>query len=176
MRPTPQHLTWTRYAFSACAAIALLAGCNSSSDPPQSIPAVARGFTTSHDGKNREELVSTSGTGHVHFCGMQICAFDVTVSGNAHGVYPGTFTGGGSFAGGHFVGGFTITSGTNTITGSFDGKGYGGCRGSWCHVGGNVTYKATLEPGGKTFSGAGSASMTVFPNHMATMDVSLKSF
>ncbi|MGA8099021.1 MAG: hypothetical protein WB810_10210 [Candidatus Cybelea sp.] len=88
----------------------------------------------------------------------------VNVTGKAVGPYPGTFTGQGDAHGcmaqGSSSGSFTITSGSNTISGTFDGDiKYSGCDarggGHECWAGGPLTYAATVEPGGKTLSGKG---------------------
>jgi hypothetical protein len=160
-------------SLGVCAAVALLAGCNSGAgnDTPSqggrlgpdsngATRTVAHGFTELQRCKNCEKLTSTSGSGNVVGCSA-----NVIVSGQAVGAYPGTFTGGGQFglcnSGPLFGGSFAITSGANKITGSFFGEGQGSCGRGGCFDGGKLTYKATLEPGGKTFSGNGSGEIVV---------------
>lgn len=157
------------YALSICAAIAMLAGCNSAALAPTQgsglapsgtplVSSVAHGAADSHRGKNTEKLKSTSGTE-----GGSGCQF-LCVSGKARGPYPGTFTGFGDFSwtGSHapFFGEFVITSGTNTITGGFSGTGYFTCGRGGCSGSGKMTYTATLGPGSKTFSGKGKVEVS----------------
>jgi hypothetical protein len=158
--------TSARFVFSMCAVVAMLAGCNNAAtvltrgsdvapDVTAAASSVAHRVTDLHDRKNREELRSTGGGGGGS------CPFSIGVSGDAAGAFPGTFTGDGSFhvkgglCTGGFGGSFTITSGTNTISGLFSGKGRSGCNRQACYQKGELTYSATLEPGGKIFAGAG---------------------
>jgi hypothetical protein len=73
-----------------------------------------------------------------------------------------------------FGGSFAITSGANTITGSFSGAAQGDCGRGGCGDGGKLTYTATLEPYGKTFSGNGYGSLRLFPK-TASMYLVLRS-
>jgi hypothetical protein len=177
----------SRHASAVCATVALLAGCNGATNvtPTQSaefapnvtrgVITVAHGFTELQGGKNKEHLKSSNGTS-----GRSGCIEIVNASGKAAGAYPGTFTG---FAGfnvcptgpGGFSGSFTITSGANTITGSFSGAGKGNCGRGGCGDEGNLTYKATLEPSGKTFSGRGAGAFGYGRPSSAGMDLTLHS-
>ncbi len=159
-------------ALSIC--VALLAGCNSAATvtPTQglglapnvtrAVRTVARGFAELHRHKNSENLTSTSGS---H--GGSGCTITISASGNVAGTYPGTFTGNVLFSACEhhpgFWGSFVITSGANKITGWFAGAAQGTCGRGGCGDGGNLTYKATLEPGGKTFSGKGSGRLGLGP-------------
>jgi hypothetical protein len=172
--------TSTQHALSVCVAVAMLAGCNGTANvtPAQgaglapngtrAVQSVALGFTglrrcQSGCRKKIERLTSTSGSGR----SGSTCFIEIGASGKAIGPYPGTFTGGGGFYVSNwpcnkrygFGGSFVITSGANTITGSFSGPGIGGCGRAGCGAGGNLTYNATVEPGGKTFSGKGYGSL-----------------
>jgi hypothetical protein len=176
---------FSRHASAVCATVALLAGCNGATNvtPTQSaefapnvtrgVITVAHGVTELHRGKNSEHLKSSSGSG-----GRSGCLEIVNASGKAGGAYPGTFTGFAGFnvcptGGAGFSGSFTITSGANTITGSFSGAGKGGCGRGGCGDKGNLTYKATLEPSGKTFSGRGAGA---FGYHLpGGMELTLRS-
>lgn len=165
------------YALGIC--VALLAGCTSAANvaPAQGgglVPnwngatrAVAHGFTELHRSKKSEKLTSTSGSN-----GGLGCIISILVGGKAAGTYTGTFTGNGEFSPcprhPGFGGGFAITSGTNKITGSFFGAGQGGCGRVGCNDGGKLTYKATLEPGGKTFSGKGNGAWAIVPMGVLT--------
>ena len=137
-------------------------------------PGVAHRVTEPNIITDREKLISTSGSGGGGGCG----GASVTVSGKARGPYHGTFTGGAQFGTcgvSPFFGSFVITSGANTITGSFSGMGQGSCGRGGCGNGGKMTYTATLEPGGKTFSGKGHAGMSVFGTG-GRMDLYLQRF
>ena len=71
---------------------------------------------------------------------------------------------------------FTITSGSNTISGTFDSdRGVtGGCsRGGGACGAGPLTYSATLEPGGKILSGKGSGVLDS-DNDPGTMSLKLR--
>ena len=164
----------------------LFAGCSSATNvtPSQggalgpnsnwAAPGLAHRVTEPNIITNREVLTSTSGSG-----GGGGCAAGVTVSGKARGPYHGTFTGSAGFGTCEndpgFSGEFVITSGANTITGSFSGMGQGSCGRGGCGNGGKMTYTATLEPGGKTFSGKGHAGMSVFDG-AGRMDLYLQRF
>lgn len=190
-----QISTSTRYALSACVAVAILAGCNSTASvtPAQGtglapngtgvVQSVAPGFTDlrrCRSGCRRkiEGLTSTSGSAR----SGSTCFIEISASGNTVGPYRGTFTGGGGFWISNwpcnkrygFGGNFVITSGANTISGSYSGSGIGGCGRAGCGAGGNLTYKATIEPGGKTFSGKGYGSLRDAP-WGASMALTLRS-
>jgi hypothetical protein len=171
-----EFLNRSRYALGICAAIAMLAGCNSAANvtPPQgngvslnssqalhTIP-YGLGALKPHHPHHNERLNGS-------ITGFASCSYmNITVNGKAGGPYPGTFTGGviasGNWCGAYgssFSGIFTITSGSKTISGTFDGRiKQGGCNrtrggGTACYGAGPLTYAATVEPGGKTLSGRG---------------------
>lgn len=159
------------------AAVVTLAGCNGAAPmtpargnaltPSSSwvVRPASRGFTESHRRKNVENLAGGGGGARYS------CTIVLTVSGNAVGPYRGTFTGGGSFdvcSRPGFSGSFALTSGSNHITGSFNGSGQGGCGRSGCVDEGKLTYEATLQPGGKTFAGNGKGALRLFGSRAAT--------
>ncbi len=165
-----------RFAPNAVAffvASAFLAGCSAANVTPSqgvaansnwAAPGVAHRVTEPDIIRNREILESTSGRGGEGGCDSRPPTW-VFVSGKARGPYPGKFSGCGAFSINRsfasFGGSFTITSGANTITGSFSGMGQGGCGRGGCGASGKMTYTATLEPGGKILSGKGHALMSV---------------
>jgi hypothetical protein len=167
-----------------CAAIVLVAGCSRAANvtPSQgdglgqnsswANHAATDGFAA-HYNKDKESLKAPNGSG-----GQSSCSIHLDVSGKAFGPYHGTFTGSGEFSvcphqyG--FAGGFTITSGATTISGSFDGAGRGGCGRSGCGDGGPLTYKATV--GGQTISGKGDGTLRYLPRSAdAEMYLTLRS-
>jgi hypothetical protein len=179
--------TLLRRALTMCAAIAALAGCGGASNVAptqesgqvpnltQAVRTVAPGVTElRHHKKTEEQLKSTSGSS-----GGASCYESVSVSGEAWGPYRGTFTGSGHYgicrSDPFFWGSFVITSGANTITGSFSGPGQGECGRGGCSDGGKMTYTATVEPGGKAFSGRGNAEMHDYPDSTGSLNVTLNS-
>jgi hypothetical protein len=168
----------SQYALSICVAVVMLVGCNSATNvtPPQGNGALLNPGRELHAipyglgalKPHRYERLNGSG-----FANGSCSSIGVGYAkGSARGPYRGTFTGAGKAYGnwcgrrqqGSFSGIFTITSGSNTISGTFDGDiKHGGCsrvprgRGGYeCGVEGPLTYSATVEPGGKTLSGKGS--------------------
>jgi hypothetical protein len=177
-----------RFASNAVAvfiASAILVGCSNGANvtPSQggglgsnsswAAPSVAHGVSEPNIITDREKLISTTGSGSGGGCSVSI-----KVSGKARGPYHGKFTGNAEFAPCNpyqFSGAFVITSGSNTITGSFSGTGQSSCGRGGCVFGGKMTYTATLKPGGKKFAGKGQAAGKLFGS-VASMDVYLQRF
>jgi hypothetical protein len=181
-------------ALITCLAVVILAGCSGvanvspaqgnglSPNSSRSLRAIAY---ESKPLKYHRHTESLSGNG----TGQGSCSvINVDVQGKARGPDPGTFTGNGQ-AFGHwclgshqisFVGTFDITSGTNTISGSFSSvyPAMGGCGGrqGGCSVGGKLTYTATIEPGGKTFSGQGMGGLSTSRGGNGAMNLTMGSW
>jgi hypothetical protein len=160
-------------AFGVCIAICLLAGCNSMAGiaSTQTVESAQDASQVGRPGnlglivpqRIRRETINGTSSGGAPSCppsGRMGVELSVSVSGNATGPYPGTFTGGAralvacnSFGKTNMSGGFTITSGQSTTSGNFSGNGRFGCdyRGGGCGVtaGRDVTYSATVTRGGK---------------------------
>ena len=165
-------------------AVAMLAGCNAMSPvtptqgngPPLNsnrvVSPAAHGFAESHRSKNIENLKGGGG-GEAYSCSIVLL-----ITGKAVGTFRGAFTGSGFFRvcamQPGFTGSFAIASGSNRITGSFNGSEQGECGRIGCVDGGKLTYQATLEPGGKTFAGNGEGALRLFGSK-AAMHLTLQS-
>jgi hypothetical protein len=183
-----------QHALTTCVAVVVLAGCSGatnvtpapgnglSSNSSRSLRATAYGSKPLKHEKHMEGL-SGNGTGQ-----GSCSVVNVNVQGKAKGPYPGTFTGNG-LAFGHwcvgshqirFGGTFNVTSGTNAISGSFSSvyPAIGDCGGrqGGCSVGGKLTYTATIEPGGKTFSGQGQGGLSTSRDGNGTMNLIMGSW
>jgi hypothetical protein len=168
-----------RCALGIYVAIAVLAGCGGSQSSalsaapqiaaPQS--AAASSMLRAAPLHRRSEKIDgkTTQSGPC-YGGHGVGPFTVSGKGDATGPYRGTFTGSATFvvecaySSGHtqVMGQFVISSGANTISGSFSGDGTFGCdrrQNNKCEAQGNdFAYIATLVRGGKmrkSFSGNG---------------------
>jgi hypothetical protein len=187
----------TPSALGTCALITLLAGCNGAGSQ-QLAPVAPMQHTSATNvtppqgngvSLNSSQALHTAAYGsealkrrHHHAerlngsgLGLGGCNnIFVNVTGKAVGPYPGTFAGQGDAQPGcgmaqrSFSGSFTITSGSNTISGTFDGDvKSGGCDGMLrgggyeCWAVGPLTYTATVAPGGETLSGKGNGRIAV---------------
>jgi hypothetical protein len=186
------------YTLCACAGIVMFTGCNGTANVT---PSQGSGFaqstakfvaspisesSTQPARRGNETIDGSNGQSKIPYCGPSgrgAGIVSVSESGNATGLYPGTFADSGSFFARcelslrtTATGTFSITSGASTISGSFSGPGTGSCgRHPWgesCGFGGkNLTYSAFLSRGGKVrkqLSGYVSATIetVLSANHM----------
>jgi hypothetical protein len=194
-------LTSVQYTLSACAAFAILAGCNSSAasvtpteglGSPQTKLVVLpiSGSSVQRAPVGKEVVNGSNGGSKIPTCspsGRGGGEVSVSESGNATGRYPGTFTDSAGFIarcvdqGVSVNGTFAVTSGANTISGSFSGNGTGGCGdhpwGETCgFFSNNLAYTASLSRGGKVrkqLSGTAAVSIGIL-NSSNHMNVTLK--
>ena len=186
------------YTLCACVGIAMFTGCNGTA---KVVPSQGGGFAASSrklvaapvaDSSTQpawggNETIDGSGAqSHAPYCtpsGRGEGIVSVSESGSASGRYSGTFNDGASFfarcelsSKTTVSGTFSITSGANTISGTFYGAGNSSCgRHPWgetCGFGGKkLTYSASLIRGEKVrkrFSGSASATIRTIlsDNHM----------
>jgi len=162
-------------ALSVCAAVVFLAGCSSAANVTpmrgnafaqsanQADRSIDSGFADVRHHPKQEDL-NGNGTGgnpcvdHGRAGGVEI----KNASGKARGPYPGTFTGSAGF---HVIcegsgkteisGGFAITSGPHSITGTFTGVGTYFCGTHQCSASSNtLAYGASID--GDPVSGSAS--------------------
>lgn len=151
-----------------CVAAMMLAGCSGSQ---------------SYLGPSllRQDALHVGGFAITHRETLNGDGSDGRVSGKAYGPYPGTFTDYVMMSGncrqeGDFSGKFTITSGANTVTGSYQGHGVVRCSRGAMFIYSALTYTAKFEPGGRTISGKGLGDMGESPLFGVTIAVHMRSF